>query len=98
MSVPAAIVRGRCFVTGRATGARPVESRQLALAVLCALADQDRAAQLRPTGPGAPGALGALGASGVPGSPGSPHSVRAERSVARKRPVPTEAFVMAEAA
>ncbi|MBE3001952.1 hypothetical protein IDM40_25120 [Nocardiopsis sp. HNM0947] len=42
VSVPAAIVRGRCFVSGRATGARPVESRKLALAVLCALADQDR--------------------------------------------------------
>lgn len=40
VAVPAAIVRGRCFVSGRDTGARPVESRRLALAVLCALADQ----------------------------------------------------------
>lgn len=40
VAVPAAIVRGRCFLTGRATGARPVESRKLALTVLCALADQ----------------------------------------------------------
>ena len=42
VSVPAAIVRGRCFVSGRATGVRPAESRKLALSVLCALADQDR--------------------------------------------------------
>lgn len=40
VAVPAAIVRGRCFMTGRDTGARPVESRKLALTVLCALADQ----------------------------------------------------------
>ena len=39
----AALVRGRCFMTGRETGARPVESRKLALTVLCALADQEHA-------------------------------------------------------
>ena len=43
VAVPAAIVRGRCFMTGRDTGARPVESRKLALTVLCALADQAQA-------------------------------------------------------
>lgn len=43
VAVPAAIVRGRCFMTGRETGARPVESRKLALTVLCALADQEQA-------------------------------------------------------
>lgn len=43
VAVPAAIVRGRCFMTGRDTGARPVESRRLALTVLCALADQEQA-------------------------------------------------------
>lgn len=43
VAVPAAIVRGRCFMTGRDTGARPVESRKLALTVLCALADQEQA-------------------------------------------------------
>lgn len=89
LSVPAAIVRGRCFVTGRATGARPAESRKLALAVLCALADQDRAAQLHPAAPGV---------SAASGAPGDPGSVRAERSVAHSRSVPTEPFVMAEAA
>ena len=43
VAVPAAIVRGRCFMSGRATGARPVESRKLALTVLYALADQAQA-------------------------------------------------------
>ncbi|WP_230480385.1 hypothetical protein [Nocardiopsis kunsanensis] len=43
VAVPAAIVRGRCFMTGRDTGARPAESRNLALTVLCALADQEHA-------------------------------------------------------
>jgi len=43
VAVPAALVRGRCFMTGRETGARPVESRKLALTVLCALADQEHA-------------------------------------------------------
>lgn len=43
VAVPAAIVRGRCFMTGRDTGARPAESRNLALTVLCALADQGQA-------------------------------------------------------
>ncbi|GHD22126.1 hypothetical protein GCM10007147_16060 [Nocardiopsis kunsanensis] len=43
VAVPAAIVRGRCFMTGREAGARPVESRKLALTVLCALADQEQA-------------------------------------------------------
>ena len=43
VAVPAALVRGRCFMTGRETGARPVESRTLALTVLCALADQEHA-------------------------------------------------------
>src|SRR5690625_3858805 len=42
VAVPAAIVRGRCFLTGRDTGARPVESRKLALTVLCALVDQEQ--------------------------------------------------------
>src|SRR5699024_12596035 len=43
VAVPAAIVRGRCFMTGRDTGARAVDSRKLALTVLCALVDQEQA-------------------------------------------------------
>src|SRR5699024_9903102 len=49
VAVPAAIVRGRCFMTGRDTGARAVDSRKLALTVLCALVDQEQAQKQVPT-------------------------------------------------
>ncbi|WP_083931870.1 hypothetical protein [Nocardiopsis salina] len=83
VSVPAAIVRGRCFVSGRATGARPVESRRLALAVLCALADQERAGQHHsPThGPAHAGGTVPAGGPTLPGAPGG--------SAPRSGPTPT---------
>src|SRR5699024_8291511 len=84
--IPAAIVRGRCFVSGRDTGARPAESRRLALAVLHALAEQG---QVHTAGEnsafetgyayGADAARGESFASTSGHSPGAVHAVRAPK-------------------